>query len=41
MSDEHLEFDEPFDWPPLEHCEPVAFDDDDVPFDPFTPSWTS
>jgi hypothetical protein len=43
MSDEHLEFDEPFDVSsaPLCDVEPVVFDDDDVPFDPFTPRWTS
>jgi hypothetical protein len=42
MSDEHHEFDEPVDSSaPRPDVELVVFDDDDVPFDPFTPSWTS
>ena len=41
MSDEQSDFDEPFDWstPQPADVEPVVFDDDDLPFDPFTASW--
>ena len=41
MYDSDAELEEPFDWSTVDPGERVEFDDDEVPFDPFTPRWTS
>ena len=41
MYDSAPELEDPFDWSTVDPAERAEFDDNEVPFDPFTPRWTS